>query len=313
MIYYVSITAYCTPYNALIAELGHTQEERLNISTTISLTFFVGTALAYAAPVVWGVLEGVMGRMPAMKTTFVIFATVAFICMLVPVFAIKEKEYVISKPSKENAFASLIKTFKNRNFRAFVGSDVLYWIALTMFQTGLPFFVTALLRLYFVGMSILSVAFYVPINMLSRKVGKKRLVIIAFLLFSVSFAYTAFFGKYSFISPVVQGAILVIIAAFPMAIFGILPQAMVADVAEGEAIVTGANREGMFYAARTFAFKLGQSVAMLIFTAVSTIGTGEGYRFVAVIAAVLCLIGGLVLLIYNEKSINETIAKKTTN
>ena len=24
--YYLSITAYCTPYNALIPELGHTQE-----------------------------------------------------------------------------------------------------------------------------------------------------------------------------------------------------------------------------------------------------------------------------------------------
>lgn len=29
--YYLSITAYCTPYNALIPELGHTQQERLNI------------------------------------------------------------------------------------------------------------------------------------------------------------------------------------------------------------------------------------------------------------------------------------------
>lgn len=46
MIYYLSITAYCTPYNALIPELGHTQEERLNISTVISFTFIAGTAVA---------------------------------------------------------------------------------------------------------------------------------------------------------------------------------------------------------------------------------------------------------------------------
>ena len=42
--YYLSITAYCTPYNALIPELGHTQQERLNISTVISFTFIAGTA-----------------------------------------------------------------------------------------------------------------------------------------------------------------------------------------------------------------------------------------------------------------------------
>ena len=37
--YYLSITAYCTPYNALIPELGHTQQERLNSSTVISFPF----------------------------------------------------------------------------------------------------------------------------------------------------------------------------------------------------------------------------------------------------------------------------------
>ena len=38
--YYLSITAYCTPYNALIPELGHTQQERLNISTVIFVYFY---------------------------------------------------------------------------------------------------------------------------------------------------------------------------------------------------------------------------------------------------------------------------------
>ena len=54
--YYLSITAYCTPYNALIPELGHTQQERLNISTVISFTFIAGTAVAYLAPTIWGCL-----------------------------------------------------------------------------------------------------------------------------------------------------------------------------------------------------------------------------------------------------------------
>ena len=45
--YYLAITAYCTPFNALIPELGHNQQERLSISTAISLTFIVGTAFAY--------------------------------------------------------------------------------------------------------------------------------------------------------------------------------------------------------------------------------------------------------------------------
>lgn len=314
MAYYISITAYCTPYNALIPELGHDQKERLNISTAISLTFIVGTAFAYVAPVIWGAFEGSMGRVPAMRLTFAIMAAIAFICMLVPVFAIKEKEYVQAAPSEDSALSSLVKTFKNRDFRIFVGSDIFYWVALTMFQTGLPFFVTSLLKLpenmstiYFVAMTALSLVFYVPINLISKKIGKKKMVLTAFFLFAAAFLYTSFIGSGLGISPVVQGFILVVAAAFPMAVFGILPQAMVADVSQSDAKRTGENREGMFFAARTFAFKLGQSVSMLLFTALATIGAGSGlgYRVVAATASVLALIGGIILFFYNERKVNE--------
>lgn len=314
MAYYISITAYCTPYTALIPELGHDQEERLNISTAISLTFIVGTAFAYLAPVIWGVFEGSLGRIPAMRVTFTLMAFLAFVCMLIPVIFIKEKEYVQVKPSEDSAISSLMKTFKNSDFRVFVGSDIFYWVALTMFQTGLPFFVTSLLKLpesmstiYFVAMTALSLVFYIPVNILAKKVGKKKLVLLAFFLFSCAFFYTAFLGGEMGISPTVQGFILVVAAAFPMAIFGILPQAMVADVSQSDAKKTGENREGMFFAARTFAFKLGQSVSMLIFTALATIGAGSGlgYRVVAVTASVLALIGGIILVFYNERKVNQ--------
>ena len=48
--------------------------------------------------------------------TFTIMAAVAFICMLIPVFCIKEKDYVNTVPAKESAFKSLVETFKIENF-----------------------------------------------------------------------------------------------------------------------------------------------------------------------------------------------------
>jgi Na+/melibiose symporter-like transporter len=62
LVYYLSITTYCTPYTALIPELGHTQKERLNIATAISFTFIIGTAIAYMAPAIWGIFEPILGR-----------------------------------------------------------------------------------------------------------------------------------------------------------------------------------------------------------------------------------------------------------
>ena len=318
MVYYLAITAYCTPYTALIPELGHTQEQRLNISTVISLTFIIGMATAYAAPVIWGIFEPSMGRVPAMRLAFGILSSIALICLLVPVFAIREKDYVTAVPVEGSAFSSLVKTFRNKDFRIFVGSDVLYWVALTMFQTGLPFFVTSLLKLpesmatvYFVLMTALSLVFYIPINIIAKKIGKKKLVLTAFFLFAGTYLYTTFLGSGLGISPVAQGYILAIAAALPMAIFVILPQAMVADISQSDSIATGENREGMFYAARTFAFKMGQSVSMLVFTGIVTIGAvnGTGYRIAAGTAAVVCLLGGIVLFGFNEKKINNSIAQ----
>jgi Na+/melibiose symporter-like transporter len=316
MLYYLSITAYCTPYNALISELGHTPQERLNISTAISFTYIAGTAVAYMAPSIWGIFVPAFGRVNAIRLTFSIVAVIALICMLVPVWTIPEKEYVNTVPTNESTVGSLTATFSNKEFRKFVGSDILYWIAITMFQTGLPFFVTSLLKLpesmttlYFVGMTALSVVFYIPINKLASKYGKKNLILAAFILFTAAFFYSGFLGELPGISPAVQGWILTVAAAFPMAVFGILPQAVVADIAQSDSKTTGSNREGMFYAARTFAFKLGQSLSMLVFTAVSTIGAedGTGYRFTAYIAAALCLAGGIVFVSYNEKKIMKQI------
>lgn len=316
MAYYLSITAYCTPYNALIPELGHNQQEQLNISTIISFTFIAGTAIAYLAPVIWGSLIPTFGRVNAIRITFAVMAVIAFLCMQVPVWSINEKEYVNTMPSQDTAFSSLASTFRNREFCKFVGSDILYWIAITMFQTGLPFFVTSLLKLpetnttiYFVGMTALSLVFYIPINKLAPKLGKKKLILATFGIFALSFLYTGFLGKIAVVPAGVQGLILMVVAALPMAVFGILPQAVVADIARSDAKRTGSNREGMFYAARTFAFKLGQSLSMLLFTAVSTIGStsGAGYRIAAFGATCFCLLGGIVFLTYNERRINEDI------
>ncbi len=316
MTYYLSITAYCTPYNALISELGHTQQERLNISTVISFTYIAGTAVAYLAPMIWGVFIPAFGRVNAIRVTFTGMAVIAFCCMQVPVIAIREKEYVNTVPTQDGAFGSLVATFKNAEFRKFVASDILYWIAITMFQTGLPFFVTSLLKLpetmttiYFVGMTAISLVFYIPINKLTPKLGKKKLITFAFVIFCAAYFYTGFLGRIPGIPAEVQGAVLTVAAALPMAIFGILPQAVVADIAQSDAKQTGSNREGMFYAARTFAFKMGQSVSMLLFTAVSTVGAaaGTGYRMTAFLAAAFCVLGGIVFLTYNEIKINRII------
>ena len=157
---------------------------------------------------------------------------------------------------------------------------------------------------------------------LVSKFGKKKLVICGFLGLALAYVITALIGVVPGLTGIVPGVLIVVIAAFPMALLGIIPQAIVADVAEQDAIVTGEKREGMFFAARTFAMKFGQSLAMLVFTSLAVLGTTQdltsndltasptGLRIVAIVAVCFCLLGAALLATYDEKKVMDVIGKK---
>ena len=314
MLFYITLSLYCTPFNALIPELGRTQETRINLSTYISVTYFFGTAFAYLVPNVAGMLEGSLGAVKAFRATVAILAVVAVILMLVPAFTIDEHVYADTIPSTTPMGKSVAKTFKNQQFLIFESSDVLYWVSITMFQTGLSYYITELIGLpddttfiLFALMTLISLVFYAPVNKLAKKMGKKKLVAFAFFFFCVAFMVTAVAGTIP-LPKMAWGVLVAVLAAIPMAILGILPQAVLADIAAQDAVKTGENRQGMFYAARTFSMTLGQTLAMILFTSVSILGAnGFGYRMTAVIATVFCLAGGLIFLRYDEKDVLATI------
>ena len=326
ILFYLFMTMYCTPYNALISEFGKTQDDRMYISTAISLTFFFGTLIAYLPFVFAEPLRAVVSYAWSYRIWFIVLAAVALVCMLIPCLKLKEKDFVDAVPSESNAFKSLSKTFKNKNFLRFAASDVAYWIGLTLFQTGLPFVVKVSMELdefyttvFLGGMTVLSACFYPFVSRMVQKHGKKKLVIIGFLGLAVAYVITALIGVVPGLTGIVPGALIVLVAAFPMALLGIIPQAIVADVAEEDSVVTGEKREGMFFAARTFAMKFGQSVAMLVFTSLAVLGTTQdltsndltaspvGLRIVAIVAVVFCVLGAVILTLYDEKKVMATI------
>ena len=330
VLFYLFMTMYCTPYNALISEFGKTQDDRMYISTAISLTFFAGTMLAYTPFVFAGMLRGSVGFAWSYRICFIILAVISCVCMLVPTFFLNEKEFVDTKPSNSNMFKSLGATFRNGNFRTFVFSDIMYWVGLTLFQTGLPFFVKVSMKLdesftmiFLGGMTVLSAAFYPIVPKLVKKFGKKKLVITGFLSLALAYVIAGSIGVIgvTVIPGIVYGVLICVIAAFPMALLGIIPQSIVADVAEADGYETGENREGMFFAARTFAMKFGQSLAMLVFTSLAIIGTSQnansnditasvlGMTIVGYVAVGFCSLGAIILGMYNEKKVMSTIEK----
>ncbi len=331
VLFYIFMTAYCTPYNALIPVLGRSQKDRMDISTYISLTYIVGTGIAFSGKMIWEMVYSATGMdyYLCARLTLAVLALIAFICMMLPAFLINEKDYDNTPPVNENAFKSLGKTFRNKHFRVFVLSDIIYWIGITIFNTGFIYYVEVLLKLnnymiLFIFMTFITFICYPVVNVLSRKHGKKKLLVWGFALFGLAFLVSSFAGKVSFIPNQIYGFMICVLVGVPLSVLGVIPQAIVADIAESDEIETGENRDAMFYAARTFAFKLGQSIAMIIFTSLAVIGqytditatgdevirnTGTGYRISLVIALILCLVAMAVILFYDEKKVMGIINK----
>jgi hypothetical protein len=58
--------------------------------------------------------------------------------------------------------------------------------------------------------------------------------------------------------------------------------------------------------------KLGQSLAMLMFTSLATIGVAPfGYRLVALVASICCIVGGIIMTFFNEKKLMKTIGERS--
>jgi len=315
--FYIFFTVYQVPYTALIAELGHNPRERLNLCTYISITFFIGQVISAQAPIMFNVFQDMfdISRVEAVRVTFGLLGLLALICLYVPVLLVNENKYSIGESSSVPLMDSLKLTFSNKRFVIFAVSDLIYWIFMTILQTGLIYYATVLLRqsedyysLIFVLLMGGSFLCYPFVNLAARKTGKKTVLIFSLSLFAISLLFISQSGLGWIPLPLaMQGYLVVLLAFFPLAAYGILPNAIVADIAENDALRTGSHREAIYFGARSFMMKLGQMVALLIFTSLLVfgrdIGDDLGVRLTGLAGVAFCLLSLAFLYRYDEKNL----------
>ena len=320
--FYLFLTVYVTPYFALLPELGHSAVERLNLSTWISITYALGIVAASQVPTLANVLSATFQigtKVRALQIAIGASCSVAVLLMLVPVVFIDEHRYCHSVPSDVPLFEALKRTFRNQGFRYYVIADFSYFMGLTIVMTGLLYYITVLLGLPegLMGilmplMVIVSFAFYPVVNLLAKRFGKKRLVTGAFFIKSVVFLSICFLGQYP-ISNSLEAYLLVVCYSIPLSFLSILPNAVLADIAEHDALTSGVRQEGMFFAARTLMQKCGQTMGVFIFAALTSLGKNPGddlgIRLSGIVGFALCLFAGIMFLRYQENRIlQETVA-----
>jgi glycoside/pentoside/hexuronide:cation symporter, GPH family len=321
LVFYFFFTMYTAPFNALISELGHNPKERLLISTVIGVTWCLGFAIGNFVYDFQGMFErSGMDPTTAFQVVEAIFAGAAMIFMLLPVIFLDEHRYAAYSVSTEGTIQALRSSLRNRNFRRFLASELLYNVCQTIIQMGIVYYVVTLLRLdkevtsfLMILMFVLSFLCYPAVTAVTLRWEKKRMLLCGFALLAVLFLVFALMGLLP-IPAMAFAIIAVVIAALPEAIFTIVPNAIVADIAEADGIETGNFKAGMFFGVRSFECNLGISIANILFPSFLVLGMSVehpfGIRLSAIASVAICAAGLAVFLLYDEKSVLRSLARK---
>jgi len=312
--FFMSVTSYIIPYNALLAEMAHTTEKKVKLSTFQQVGFVMGMIMSALTNNFADLIQEIFHiqqRMEALQYTIYGLSIFSGIAMALPVLFIKEKNYSEGKPTHIALLPAIKSTFRNTNFKYYLISDFSYYTALSIISSGLLYFVTVLLKLpesnggMFMGiMVVLSLFFYPFINYGAKRFGRKALVMTAFGVLSLIFVTIYSLGHLPF-HPRMQMFILVTFASFPLAALGILPNAILADIAQKDTEETGENHEGMFFAVKYLFVKLGQTLGIAIFAMLTIYGKDPGndfgLRLNGVVGFVLCILALLFFSRFKEE------------
>ncbi|MFW2381508.1 MAG: MFS transporter [Acidimicrobiales bacterium] len=319
IVLYTALTAYVTPCFALVADLGRTPAERLDLVTWTSVAWALGIVIAslvtpLSAAFEWAGFTG----LESWQGAVVVVGVIALIGMYLPVFMIDEPRYARSSPTSVSLKESLSVVFANPFFRYYVAADFSYFCGLAIIQTGILFYVTVLLELDkalvapLLGLMVLMALILYPIvNKQAKRRSGKQLVVGSFLMTAAMFFGIVFLGKYP-IPSILQAAAVVVLFSVPFSVLSVLPQWILSDIAEHSLLSAGDATTGMFFGARTFAQKIGQTLGIVIFAVFLSfggdVGDDLGVRLSGVGGLVLYTIAAIIFSRYDETRLRTELA-----
>ena len=323
ILYYLFSTLYNIPFSALQAEIVADPKRRVFLYTMNSLLYVISNALVFCTSMTKGILMGAgISEIWALRIPFIVCCIGGTVAALVPAFAIREQNYIQPKTYSQPLTEALKAIFSYKNFTIITVGYLVMWVAFTFFNTAQVYYITNLLALPDLWVTIVTVisigvgvCTYPLVNLLARKIGKKPLLIGACITYVL-----LYFGiyNYKFVTGLIGGTGFALVIGFciamPIAITNIIPASMFADLAQYDTIKTGKNLAGMFLAARNFVNKLCQSIVVIACASLlgkGTDGTGaatsEGIQATALVACIFvaCALG--IYFFYNDKEIAEAI------
>ena len=312
--FFLFMTLYNIPYNALLPELGHTSQEKLKLATYQGIALMVGLIMAAAFLQLSDYLAetlNVVKKIRAYQYSIWFYSIVAGIFLAIPAFTIDEKKYCVSQPSTMPIRKAIRETLGNRHFKFFLVADFSYNTAMAIVYSSLLYYVTVLLLqpdsfgTTLMGLMIVgAISFLGLMPPVVRKLGKKVLINFSFLMLGLTLLAIFFLGKYP-IDLRLQGYIISGMTCIPLAIMSILPSALLADISALDGKQSGEQKEGLYFAVRNLSQKLGQTIGMIVIAILIQFGKDPGHdlgvRLTGIVGVLLCTVAAITFSFFREK------------
>lgn len=307
-LYFTLFTAYVCPYLALLPELARSTRDRVDLATFRAVFMLLGVGVALIG-------SGILIGMFSFHAMVWIMAVLGLVLLYLPLL-IKERDYAEAKPATLGLMEAVSTTFKNRAFLIYLVGNVTFWLGFNIITLNLPLYVTVLLRgteddtsIYFGLAFVIALLFFPVVNIASKRVGLKGVMMFALVSFLILLPFFYFLGQPMFgLTPEVFGYILMGLAGLPLAVIFIVPDAIVAAVSDLEQKLSGQRREAMYFGAQGFILKLAMGLSTLITGALlqlfgSTIAQPLGIQLTGPVSALFILIGVVVFFRYPEQEV----------
>lgn len=295
----VAFTLYVGPYLALLPEISRTPAERMALSTMLGVALLTGTALgAIGAP-------GLAAKLgfPGMAVTL---GLAGFVAMLAP-FAVREQPRP-SGPPPVGLIAAIQAVWANPPFRPYIVSQILIMTTLNTVITSAVYFAQVLLgKPTEYGSVIMGVVMgaaalgFVPVNVLARRLGKRRTFQITMIWLGCGLALL---GAFPFLGVRAIGPWLGALAlmGLPLGAVFILPNALLADIVDADAERSGQRREAIHFGVQALGTKMSYGLSSLMTGLILGLGNSPdhplGVQLILPFAAVFPLLAAWVFVYY---------------
>lgn len=305
-LFFFSYSAIVVPYLALLPDIAQNEQQRAKLAMLQAVYYGAGSGIAFLVSTFFSPILGI-------RTVLLLLAFPAAVTILWSVLKVKEKPESFSSNVSFSLLTAWRSVVQDRVFLCWIAVQGFNRASLVMVIMLLPYLLTLIVKItslkqlsllaliLLIAGSSLCVAYF--LKSLQTK-GTELTYGKSLLLAGFSVAAFSAVG-YGFIpgATQLQAALLFSLVSGPLAIIMLLPNAVVADLAERRRRQKGEHWEALLYALQGVVVKLSMAAGSAILGLVlhfygGAFQTPAGVRFAFLIAGVLLFLSFFVFLYY---------------